>query len=62
MSLHEVEKAKNSSYTDPFLERIKPGGSPEHIQHCFDYIRQALMRAADNNLEHVDSRTNETTG
>jgi hypothetical protein len=26
---------------------------PHHLAHCFDYIRQALMCAADSNLEDV---------
>lgn len=26
---------------------------PHHLAHCFDYIRQALMCAADSNLEEV---------
>jgi hypothetical protein len=28
----------------------------EHIQHCFDYLRQALMCAADSNLEDVTTK------
>ena len=33
-----------------------------HIRHCFDYIRQALMCAADTNLEVVDRETHTTNG
>lgn len=27
-----------------------------HIDHCFDYIRQAIMCAADPSIEHVGSK------
>ena len=33
-----------------------------HIQHCFDYIRQALMCASDTNLEVVDHENHTTNG
>lgn len=35
---------------------------PHHIRHCFDYLRQALMCAADTNLELVDFRLGGATG
>ncbi|KAF2748551.1 hypothetical protein M011DRAFT_352940 [Sporormia fimetaria CBS 119925] len=35
---------------------------PDHIEHCFDYIRQALMCHADTNLEYNDPVTKVTTG
>jgi hypothetical protein len=28
-------------------------GFPAHIAHCFDYLRQAILCAADTNLEPV---------
>ncbi|KAI1465030.1 uncharacterized protein F4812DRAFT_128443 [Daldinia caldariorum] len=36
--------------------------APFHIRHCFDYIRQALMCAADTNLEVLDHETHLTNG
>ncbi|KAK0621568.1 hypothetical protein B0T17DRAFT_617998 [Bombardia bombarda] len=36
--------------------------APFHVRHCFDYIRQALMCAADTNLEVVDEETHLTNG
>ncbi|MCJ1367573.1 hypothetical protein MMC16_006707 [Acarospora aff. strigata] len=35
---------------------------PHHVRHCFDYLRQALMCAADTNLEPVDFELGGTTG
>lgn len=31
-------------------------GFPLHISHCFDYLRQALLCAADSNLEPLDPK------
>lgn len=36
--------------------------APFHVRHCFDYIRQALMCAADTNMEVVDHETHLTNG
>ncbi|KAK2879394.1 hypothetical protein FQN49_000912 [Arthroderma sp. PD_2] len=33
-----------------------------HMRHCFDYLRQSLMCAADSTLEPVDSRLGGVTG
>lgn len=33
-----------------------------HIRHCFDYLRQAIVCAADTNLEVVDRVTHVTNG
>ncbi len=35
---------------------------PHHLRHCFDYLRQALMCAADTNLEPVDFDLGGVTG
>ncbi|PQE18775.1 Tat pathway signal sequence protein [Rutstroemia sp. NJR-2017a WRK4] len=35
---------------------------PHHLRHCFDYLRQALMCAADTNLEPVDLELGGVTG
>ncbi|KAI0855709.1 hypothetical protein F4860DRAFT_495537 [Xylaria cubensis] len=36
--------------------------APFHIRHCFDYLRQALMCAADTNLEVLNQDTHLTNG
>jgi hypothetical protein len=41
---------------------MKAKTHPEHIQHCFDYLRQALMCAADTNLEIANQTTGKTNG
>jgi hypothetical protein len=33
-----------------------------HIRHCFDYLRQAIICAADTNLEVVDHVKHTTNG
>lgn len=33
-----------------------------HMRHCFDYLRQSLMCAADSSLEPVDSMLGGVTG
>ncbi|KAI8950687.1 hypothetical protein F4801DRAFT_548033 [Xylaria longipes] len=36
--------------------------APFHIRHCFDYLRQAIMCAADTNLEVLNQETHLTNG
>jgi hypothetical protein len=40
------------------------GLHPDHVKHCFDYLRQALICAADSNLEDIQwvDGIAETTG
>lgn len=35
---------------------------PNHLRHCFDYLRQSLVCAADSNLESVDFELGGVTG
>lgn len=35
---------------------------PHHVRHCFDYLRQSLMCAADTNIEPVDMTLGGSTG
>lgn len=35
---------------------------PHHLRHCFDYLRQSLVCAADSNLEPVDFELGGVTG
>jgi len=47
---------------DTFIPTLKVKTNSEHIQHCFDYLRQALMCAADTNLEVANKTTGVTNG
>lgn len=47
---------------DPFLEVLGARTDMVHMRHCFDYLRHALMCAADTNLEAVSEKTHVTTG
>lgn len=40
---------------DPYPTDLEDMGKPEHIMHCFDYLRQSLMCHADTNIEPVVS-------
>ena len=51
-----------SAADDAFLEAVGARTDPEHMRHCFDYLRRALMCAADTNLEAVSRETRVTTG
>lgn len=53
MHLDDVPDFENTTAT-----RI----APFHIRHCYDYIRQALLCAADTNLEVLDHETHLTNG
>ena len=35
---------------------------PHHVRHCFDYLRQAFVCAADTNLEPVNFELGGATG
>lgn len=49
---------------NPFIETLlsdeDTGHDPGHIIHCFEYLRQALMCAADTNLEVTHQRVDES--
>ncbi|KAF7867203.1 hypothetical protein EAF04_005286 [Stromatinia cepivora] len=51
---HEKSDAGNSSHSGH--------DDPAHIRHCFDYLRHALMCAADTNLEPVNWKYGGVTG
>ncbi|KAH6870170.1 hypothetical protein BKA58DRAFT_439723 [Alternaria rosae] len=48
---------------NPFIEALlsspEEHDDPDHIQHCFEYLRQALMCAADTNLEDTETEPDE---
>ncbi|OKL61820.1 hypothetical protein UA08_03024 [Talaromyces atroroseus] len=53
--LHAIRVAYYTIHNDTSID-------DGHLRHCFDYLRQALMCAADTNLEHVNRETRITTG
>ncbi|KAF4627064.1 hypothetical protein G7Y89_g11093 [Cudoniella acicularis] len=42
--------------------RLEFVGSPTHVRHCIDYIRQSLMCHADTNIEPVVQEQNSVVG
>ena len=53
--------------TDPHSElavvtRDETSQMKLHAKHCFDYLRQSLMCAADSTLEPVDAVTDTVSG
>ena len=59
---HELEIIKGSRTPDAYIQEQLAGVSVGHLRHCFDYLRRALMCAADTNLEYVNPETDATTG
>ncbi|KAL4943308.1 hypothetical protein BDV06DRAFT_211161 [Aspergillus oleicola] len=47
---------------DEFLNSTGTRMAPSHIRHCFDYLRQTIMCAADTNLEVLDWEMHLTSG
>ncbi|KAL2859642.1 hypothetical protein BJX68DRAFT_262065 [Aspergillus pseudodeflectus] len=47
---------------DPRLNNTGILMEPSHVRHCFDYLRQTIMCAADTNLEVLDRDTRATDG
>jgi hypothetical protein len=62
VAVDENEAAKEGRLPDQYLNETGTRVNKAHIQHCFDYIRQALMCAADTNLEVLDHETHVTNG
>ncbi|PQE29900.1 Tat pathway signal sequence protein [Rutstroemia sp. NJR-2017a WRK4] len=59
--LHQLEVLDGGS-ADEYLEQSGAHATVGHLRHCFDYLRRALMCAADTNLEVVNPDTSSTTG
>ncbi|EGD95848.1 hypothetical protein TESG_03312 [Trichophyton tonsurans CBS 112818] len=55
--LDRNQAAKEGRPPDPFLGQTTLV-SPSHMGHCADYLRQAIMCAADTNLEQIDKNGN----
>jgi hypothetical protein len=60
--LHNIESVNNSTPDDSFVATFRANTDLKHIQHCFDYIRQALICAAGTNLEMRNATTGRTNG
>ena len=58
MSEHNVPRADS----DALVDSINAHTDPHHIRHCFDYLRHALMCAADTNFEPIDWALGGSTG
>ncbi|KAL4745084.1 hypothetical protein BDW72DRAFT_208495 [Aspergillus terricola var. indicus] len=61
-ALDAANLQRNITPPDYFLNQTGTRMAPSHIQHCFDYIRQTIMCAADTNLEVLDHKTHKTSG
>jgi len=59
---HELDVINGSAIADPYIQQQAARVNVDHLQHCFDYLRRALMCAADTNLEHINPETDATTG
>lgn len=44
------------AFLNPQAREHPESGVPKHIEHCFDYLRQAVFCAADTNLEPLDPK------
>lgn len=58
--VNDLNKLQNPMLRNYYLEDIMQyhGG---HVDHCFEYLRHALMCSADSNLEDLDE-TGEASG
>ncbi|KAJ4291108.1 hypothetical protein N0V90_010306 [Kalmusia sp. IMI 367209] len=59
--INELHKLQNPLLGNRFLEELGADAHAHHVDHCFEYLRQALICAADSNLEDVDE-TGEAKG
>ncbi|KAM3068723.1 hypothetical protein ACMFMG_010900 [Clarireedia jacksonii] len=58
---HELE-IMNGTLPNAYIQAQTARVSVGHLRHCFDYLRRALICAADTNLEYVNPDTDATTG
>ncbi|KAE8314739.1 hypothetical protein BDV41DRAFT_575395 [Aspergillus transmontanensis] len=61
-AVEESDVAKGIQRPDNYLQQTGTRMAPSHIRHCFDYLRQTLMCAADTNMEVLDPETHTTSG
>ncbi|KAF2875138.1 hypothetical protein BDV95DRAFT_309506 [Massariosphaeria phaeospora] len=59
-----LESPPTSNFTDipDFDHETGVKTAVPHIHHCFDYLRQTIMCAADTNMEVLDRETHATNG
>ncbi|EED16369.1 conserved hypothetical protein [Talaromyces stipitatus ATCC 10500] len=60
--LYQLNVLNGINTSKSFDEHMAITPEDVHMRHCFDYLRQALMCAADTNLEKVSPETHITTG
>lgn len=58
---HALAVLQNGSVTSAFVDTI-PHQNVVHLEHCFDYLVQSILCAADTNLEPPDPVLHETNG
>ncbi|KAJ6036382.1 hypothetical protein N7540_000661 [Penicillium herquei] len=62
-SLHDVYyTALDGSHSEDMANEHSHLNDPHHVRHCFDYLRQSLMCAADTNLEPISRELKGVTG
>jgi hypothetical protein len=59
---HQLEVINESALPDLYIMEQAAEVNLGHIRHCFDYLRRAIMCAADTNLEPLDPVTEATNG
>jgi hypothetical protein len=64
----QLDRLETSNSSTPaessnsFIASLGATTDLKHVQHCFDYVRQALLCAADTNLEIANATTGRTNG
>lgn len=68
-NLYQFQRLQNTIEPNEFMEELENSmtmknvtATTEHIQHCFDFLRRALMCASDTNMEYVDKDILGTNG
>lgn len=66
-ALNQTHRGNGSQQTsiddeDAKIDSSNEHNDPHHVRHCFDYLRHALMCAADTNLELIDWQLQGSTG
>ncbi|KAJ5245944.1 hypothetical protein N7468_000927 [Penicillium chermesinum] len=61
-AVEDAEIAEGKTPPDSYLNRTGTRMAPSHIRHCFDYLRQTIICAADTNMEALDFNTHTTSG
>jgi hypothetical protein len=61
-TLYRNKVLSNQTTEEPLVNAIDHVFTLTHLEHCFDYIAQAMLCAADTNLEPPESDTHGTDG